>query len=54
MSVRYMELLAEAGVEPAVGSVGDSYGNALAETIIVLSKVGVIYRRGLWHSFERR
>jgi len=44
--------LAEAGVEPSVGSVGDSYDNALAETINGLYKAEVIHRRGPWRSFE--
>ena len=43
--------LAEAGIEPSVGSVGDSYDNALAETINGLYKAEVIYRRGPWRSF---
>ena len=46
------ERLAEAGVEPSVGSVGDSYDNALAETINGLYKAEVIHRRGPWRSFE--
>jgi transposase InsO family protein len=49
---RYTERLAEAGIEPSVGSVGDSYDNALAETINGLYKAEVIYRRGPWRSFE--
>ncbi|WP_091972084.1 IS3 family transposase [Methylobacterium gossipiicola] len=52
VSVRYTERLAEAGIEPSVGSVGDSYDNALAETIIGLFKTEVIHRRGPWRSFE--
>jgi putative transposase len=48
VSVRYTERLAEAGIEPSVGSVGDSYDNALAETIIGLFKTEVIRRRGPW------
>ncbi len=44
----YTERLAEAGVEPSVGSVGDSYDNALAETINGLYKAEVIHRRGPW------
>ena len=44
VSIRYTERLAEAGVEPTVGSVGDSYGNALAETINGLYKAEVIHR----------
>ena len=49
---RYTERLAEAGIEPSVGSVGDSYDNALAETINGLYKAEVIHRRGPWRSFE--
>lgn len=52
MSIKYTARLAEAGVEPSVGSVGDSYANALAETINGLHKVEVIHRRGPWPSFE--
>lgn len=52
LSLRYTERLAEAGVEPSVGSVGDSYDNALAETINGLYKAEVIHRRGPWRSFE--
>lgn len=51
VSIRYSERLAEAGIEPSVGSVGDSY-NALAETINGLYKAEVIHRRGLWRNFE--
>ncbi len=40
------------GIEPSVGSVGDSYDNALAETINGLYKAEVIHRRGPWRSFE--
>jgi putative transposase len=50
--IRYTERLAEAGIEPSVGSVGDSYDNALAETVIGLFKTEVIHRRGPWRSFE--
>ena len=46
VSIRYTERLTEAGVEPSVGSVGDSYDNALAETINGLYKSEVIQRRG--------
>jgi transposase InsO family protein len=49
---KYTERLAEAGIEPSVGSVGDSYDNALAETVIGLFKAEVIHRRGPWRSFE--
>jgi len=46
------ERLGEAGIEPSVGSVGDSYGNALTETINRLFKAEVIHRRGPWRNFE--
>jgi putative transposase len=52
VSIKYTERLAEAGIEPSVGSVGDSYDNALAETVIGLFKAEVIHRRGPWRSFE--
>lgn len=52
VSIRYTERLAEAGIEPSVGSVGDSYDNALAETINGLYKAEVIHQRGPWRSFE--
>ena len=52
VSIRYTERLTEAGIEPSVGSVGDSYDNALAETVIGLFKAEVIHRRGPWRSFE--
>ena len=52
LSIRYTERLAEAGIEPSVGSVGDSYDNALAETINGLFKAEVIHRRGPWRSFD--
>ena len=52
VSIKYTDRLAEAGIEPSVGSVGDSYDNALAETINGLYKAEVIYRRGPWQSFE--
>ena len=42
----------EAGIEPSVGSVGDSYDNALAETINGLYEAGSIHRRGPWKSFD--
>ncbi|EGH26162.1 ISPsy21, transposase orfB, partial [Pseudomonas amygdali pv. mori str. 301020] len=45
VSIRYTERLVEAGIEPSVGSVGDSYDNALAETINGLYKAEVIHRR---------
>jgi putative transposase len=52
LSIKYIERPAEAGIEPSVGSVGDSYDNALAETINGLYKTAVIHRRGPWRSFE--
>ncbi len=52
LSVRYAERLVGAGVAPSVGSVGDSYDNALAETINGLYKAEAIHRRGPWRSFE--
>ena len=52
VSIKYTERLAEAGIEPSVGSVGDSYDNALAETINGLYKAEVIHRRGPWRNFE--
>lgn len=52
VSIRYSERLAEAGIKPSVGSVRDSYDNALAETINGLYKAEVIHRRGPWRKFE--
>jgi len=52
LSIRYSERLAEAKAQPSVGSVGDSYDNALAETIIGLYKTEVIQRRGPWRDLE--
>lgn len=52
VSIRYTERLAEAGIVPSVGSVGDSYDNALAETVIGLFKAEVIHRRGPWRSIQ--
>ncbi|WP_246748998.1 IS3 family transposase [Rhizobium setariae] len=52
VSIKYSERLAEAGIEPSVGNVGDSYDNALAETINGLYKAEVIHRRGPWRNFE--
>jgi putative transposase len=52
VAIRYTERLLEAGIEPSVGSVGDSYDNALAETVIGLFKTEVIRRRGPWRSLE--
>jgi putative transposase len=52
VSIKYTERLAEAGLVPSVGSVGDSYDNALAETIKGLYKAELIHRRGPWRSLE--
>jgi len=52
VSIRYTERLAEAGIEPSVGSRGDSYDNALAETINGLYKTELIHRRAPWKSRE--
>jgi putative transposase len=52
VSIRYSERLAEAGIEPSVGSKGDSYDNALAETINGLYKAEMIHRRAPWKNRE--
>jgi transposase InsO family protein len=52
LRIRYTERLAEAGIEASVGSVGDSYDNALAETIIGLYKTEVIHARGPWRTLD--
>ena len=52
VSIKYTERLVEAGLVPSVGSVGDSFDNALAETINGLYKAEVIHRRGPWRSLE--
>jgi transposase InsO family protein len=52
LSIRYTERLAEAGMEPSVGSIGDSYDNALAESVIGLFKAELIRRKGPWRSLE--
>lgn len=52
LSIRYTDRLTENGVTASVGSVGDSYDNALAETVIGLFKTEVIYARGPWRSLE--
>jgi len=52
VSITYTERLADAGLVPSVGSVGDSYDNALAETVNGLYKAEVIHRRGPWRSLE--
>jgi transposase InsO family protein len=52
LSIRYTERLAAAGIEPSVGSVGDSYDNALAESVIGLYKTEVIRAQGPWRHVE--
>jgi len=52
VSIRYSERLAQAGLEPSVGSKGDSYDNALAETINGLYKAELIHRRAPWKTRE--
>jgi transposase InsO family protein len=52
VSMRYTERLADAGIEPSVGSRGDSYDNALAESVIGLFKTEVIRRQGPWRHLE--
>ena len=52
VSMKCSERLAQAGIEPSVGSVGGSYDNALAETINDLYKAEVIHRRGPWRSLK--
>jgi transposase InsO family protein len=52
LSIRYTERLAEVGIEPSVGTTGDSYDNALAETVIGLYKTEEIRRRGPWKTIE--
>src|SRR3954462_4267191 len=52
LSIRYTERLLDAGIEASVGSVGDSYDTALAETINGLFKAEMIHRRGPWRSAE--
>ena len=52
LSIRYSERLAEIGAQPSVGSVGDSYDNALAETIIGLFKTEIIHHRGPWRNLD--
>ncbi len=52
LSMRYTERLADAGINPSVGSRGDSYDNALAESVIGLFKTEVIQRKGPWRHAE--
>ena len=52
LSMRYTERLADAGIEPSVGSRGDSYDNALAEPVIGLFKAEVVRWKGPWRSLD--
>jgi transposase InsO family protein len=52
LSIRYTERLADAGIEPSVGSRGDAYDNAMAESVNALYKAEVIYHRGPWRGLE--
>jgi transposase InsO family protein len=52
LSIRYSERLADVGAQPSVGSTGDSYDNALAESIIGLFKTEVIRQRGPWKNID--
>ncbi len=52
LSIRYTERLAEAGIEPSVGSRGDAYDNAMAESVIGLYKTELITRKGPWKSLD--
>jgi transposase InsO family protein len=53
LSIRYTDRLAEAGIEPSVGSAGDSYDNAMAESIIGLFKTEIIKRGAPWRHAEQ-
>ena len=53
LSIRYANRLTEAGIQPSVGSVGDSYDNALAESVIGLYKTELIRRRGPWRNLDQ-
>lgn len=52
LSIKYSERLKDEGIEPSVGSVSDSYDNAMAETINDLFKTEIIHKNGPWKSFE--
>lgn len=52
LSIRYSARLIDAGIEPSAGTVGDSYDNALAESVIGLFKTEVIRRRGPWRNLD--
>ena len=52
LSIRYINRLAEVGIEPSVGSVGDSYHNALAESVVGLYKTELIHKRAPWKDLD--
>ncbi len=52
LSIRYTERLADSGIEASVGSTGDSYDNAMAESVIGLYKTELIRRKGPWRGVE--
>jgi putative transposase len=52
LSITYSNRLSEAAFKPSVGSTGDSYDNAMAESVIGLYKTELINRRGPWKTFE--
>lgn len=52
LAIRYTERLADAGIEPSVGSVGDSYDNAMAESIIGLYKAELVHHLGPWRNLD--
>ncbi len=52
LAIRYTERLADAGIEPSVGSVGDSYDNAMAESLIGLYKAELVHHRGPWRNLD--
>ena len=52
LSMRYTDRLVDAGIAPSVGSQGDAYDNALAESVIGLYKTEVIRRKGPWRTLE--
>ena len=53
LSIRYTNRLTQAGIEPSVGSVGDSYDNALAESVIGLYKTELIRQKGPWRNLDQ-
>ena len=52
LSIRYTQRLADAGIAPSVGSVGDAYDNAMAESVIGLYKTEAIKKRGPWKNHQ--